>query len=327
MVRTSRSGAVDYMGISLKMTNATFGVNKQIRERFRLIAKACLKHGVFPKVWKRDNIMFIYKNKGDRMDTANWRPITIAPSLGKHLEKVMCYAVRGFDDRNGDNHAYTSGKSCMTAIIAAQKRLLMARRKHVNGRKYKFLSFISAEDIKSAFESVDHKAIARALRHVYGDSELWRLPELFLSYLDRRAWVIDKVTGKEKQILKVFGWKTTPQGSLVSPFLWRIYDGIFTRIYKDCLEELVLESGYVVDCGHISYADDHLTVVTIRVAVDVSAKCVGEIITKTVKIIAGYLVRAAELVGCGINSDKSECVVPLSLVEHVTAKGTKDHFK
>ena len=205
IMKTSRSGAIDHMGCSLKMSNAIFQVSKKLRERFRVIAEACLRVGYFPEVWKRDDIIFLYKNKGDRMDAANWRPITIAPSLGKHLEKVMCFAMSGFDDRNRDNHAYTSGKSCMTAIIEVQKRLLMAKRRHINGRKFKFVSFICAEDIKSAFESVDHETVVLALEMSYGWDGRWNLPRMARSYLRRRAWVIDPVNKKEVEILRKFG--------------------------------------------------------------------------------------------------------------------------
>ena len=55
------------------------------------------------------------------MLTENWRPITIAPSLGKHLEKVYSYGIADGNDRNIDNHAYKNGHSRLTEIFDIYK--------------------------------------------------------------------------------------------------------------------------------------------------------------------------------------------------------------
>ena len=126
---------------------------------------------------------------------------------------------------------------------------------------------------------------------------------------------------------KTFEWKTTPQGSLVSPFFWRIYDGVFTGIYKQGLLKLVSESGVVVEADHVSYADDHLTILTIRVSVEVDDGRIGKVIGKFAAIARKMLTVATELVGCGVNPDKSECVVSTRYIPHVKTRDTKDHFK
>lgn len=90
-------------------------------------APKCLVY--FPKIFKTDFIHFIYKNKGERHDAANWRPITISPSFGKHLERVFTCVIGNIDDKNYDNHAYRTRRSCLTAIISVQKKLIEARLK------------------------------------------------------------------------------------------------------------------------------------------------------------------------------------------------------
>lgn len=285
VMKTSRSGALDYMGISLKMTNVFFQYSGKFLRRFRAVSEGCLRMGLFPEEWKRDQIMFLYKNKGDRMMPENRRPITIAPSIGKHLEKVICYAVSGCDDRNYDNHAYAKGKSCMTAILEVQRRLLMAKRKYRAGKRYKFISFVSADDIQSAFESVDHQMIFWALSNMYAGEKDWKVAEIIKSYLDRVAMVIDKETGRTIRLRRVFLLKTTPQGSLISPFLWRIYDGIFTKLYKDGLEMMMEEASFVVETDHVSYADDHLTIITIRVEVDQDEVEIGREMVRALRLV------------------------------------------
>jgi len=76
--------------------------------------------GYIPEDWRKDLISFLYKRKGDRLIAKNYRPITIAPSLGKHYEGILLYMMNLTSDLNHDNHAYTSNKSCLTAIINLQ---------------------------------------------------------------------------------------------------------------------------------------------------------------------------------------------------------------
>lgn len=52
--------------------------------------------------------------------------------------------------------------------------------------------------------------------------------------------------------------------------MWRIYDGIFTKLYKNNLEILEEEHDDIMAISHVSYADDHLTIVTFWVEIDES---------------------------------------------------------
>lgn len=79
--------------------------------------------------------------------------IAISPSFGKHLERIFSFIIENVDDKNYDNHAYKSKKSCLTAIVSLQKKLIEARLK---GREWtkkqkKVMSMISADDICGAF--------------------------------------------------------------------------------------------------------------------------------------------------------------------------------
>lgn len=93
---TSNSGAKDCHGMSLKETKM-FLSNNQFLRRFRDIAFQIFKLGHMPDIWKKDDIHFLYKQKGDRSDPSNWCPITIAPSLGKHIERLFSIIISPFD--------------------------------------------------------------------------------------------------------------------------------------------------------------------------------------------------------------------------------------
>ena len=58
-------------------------------------------------------------------------------------------------------------------------------------------------------------------------------------YLTRSAYAIDRDDSSvELEIKKTFLDRSTPQGSLVSPALWRIFDKIFSYLYINSLTVL-----------------------------------------------------------------------------------------
>ena len=73
VLSTSKSGAVDYLGMTLKATRTVLGSNHRFLRRYKEITDGCMKTGYFPWVWKEDSIHFIYKQKGKRSDASNWR--------------------------------------------------------------------------------------------------------------------------------------------------------------------------------------------------------------------------------------------------------------
>ena len=315
----SNSGATDEGGISLQVTKLMIENSKEIFNRFRSIVNTALTIGRFPKVWTKDVINFIFKNKGERGDAANWRPITIAPSFGKHIEKVISFTISGMDDKNADNHAYKGGKACMTAITRANEILtqhvIKARRNCPKGKK--FACFLSADDIAGAFESVDHHLLGYTLDIVFKKERFYKLKELLLSYLDRTSTVIDRDSSNTYQIAKTFKDRSIPQGSILSPLLWRIYDCVFSKLYTNCFDEIIKEDKNIVAISHLSYADDHLTLFTIYFDEDASYRRVGRYASIMFDTLRRCLKAATSQIGCDINPLKSESVVPKIYAEHI----------
>ena len=88
------------------------------------------------------------------------------------------------------------------------------------------------------------------------------MDSLIQSYLNRRAYVRE---GDQLVLIKKkFGERSAPQGSLLSPLMWRYFDGLFSRLYTNSLLEIMKRCEYLVDFEHVSYADDHLTVVLVK---------------------------------------------------------------
>lgn len=324
ILAVSNSGAPDYMKMSLKHTKAILGRNRNFRNFFHVIVERCLKSGYFPEVWKVDNISFLYKNKGDRKLPEFYRPITISPSLGKHLEKFCMNYLSTMDDKNADNNAYKTGRSCQTAIANTQKALLEMKNPLINevehedlmlgGRRYKYITNINTEDIKSAFESIEHKLIFIAISRNYAGDTDYKVASLVCSYLKRNAFAAEKNCDTRVELIRRYQNKTAPQGSLLSPFLWRIYDSIFTSIYKSFLKVAVDKKTFdLFMFRHISYADDHLTVFTIRVLASADTLEIATKVRGALNLCRSMLSKATKIAGCGINPDKSENIVTENL--------------
>lgn len=105
------------------------------------------------------------------MDAKNWRPITIAASFGKHFDKVSLWQLRSIDDLNHDNHAYIKDCSCLTAILVVMEYFRKLKEMNKEARKtgHMIVPVFMAEDISSAFESIDQEMVDRILGLCFSD--------------------------------------------------------------------------------------------------------------------------------------------------------------
>jgi Reverse transcriptase (RNA-dependent DNA polymerase). len=56
---------------------------------------ACLRHAVFPRIWKRSQVKYLLK-PGDRekTNTGSYRPICLLPVVGKLFEGVLLHLLK-----------------------------------------------------------------------------------------------------------------------------------------------------------------------------------------------------------------------------------------
>ena len=312
ILSTSNSGARDYLGLSLKQTKTFFQRSKLGFDIYYNLVKAISMTGHIPDSWCTDSISFLYKKKGLRSDASNWRPITIAPSLGKHNEKLVLWSLRSVYDGNDANHAYLSPRSCITAILSVSEHFKKLRQREKELKKIgkRLVVVFSAEDISSAFESIDHGALDTFCQQVFNekDSEI-KIRKLIKNYLTRTSFVVDRETKKMIQVIKRYDDRTSPQGSILSPAFWRIYDKIFSSLYENGLDNLVLENEFLDECFHAAYSDDHVTVLSFVFNEMEDENFIHDIMMFTVSEARNLLDTATKSVGCGINRAKSEILV------------------
>ena len=64
-----------------------------------LTYKNCIETGVFPYIWKKSNIVPVYK-RGDEQIINNYRPISLLPICGKIFEKILFNSMYKFFEEN-----------------------------------------------------------------------------------------------------------------------------------------------------------------------------------------------------------------------------------
>ena len=93
------------------------------------------------------------------------------------------------------------------------------------------------------------------------------------------------------------------QGSILSPYLWRLFDNVYSHMYKNSLDILCAENADIWnEYLHVSYADDHVTVICVIVESDVADDDVQTRINQVVDTTRLLLDSATRDVGCGVNA-------------------------
>ena len=60
------------------------------------IINNCLTHSVFPEFLKLAKIKPLFKNKGDKHEPENYRPISLLPVFTKIIEKIIVSQIKTF---------------------------------------------------------------------------------------------------------------------------------------------------------------------------------------------------------------------------------------
>ena len=184
--------------------------------------------GLFPSLWKTSHVTAIFKNKGHKTDKANYRPISLLPTLSKVCESIIhkrlldhCLEYSIISDRQA---AYLKGDSTIHQLLYIVDKIKSQWTKG-NITHGIFL------DVKAAFDKVWHRGLLAKLDQI-GISGT--LHQLFASYLADR-----------KQVVVVDGCKSSvrdikagvPQGSRLGPLLFIIY---INDIIKDIESEILI---------------------------------------------------------------------------------------
>lgn len=197
-----------------------------------------LQLNYFPTEWKRGELVYFLK-KGKAPDDENsYRPISLLPTMGKVLEKLLLkrflYSLNNNEGLVSSQHGFVPGKSTETAIMEVFDHIEESQHQD----NYTFLISL---DFSHAFDCLPWNPTIEELETLNLEKPYINTTASFLSL---RSAFLNWLYEDEHWFTK-----GCPQGSCFGPFLW--------RIFLNTLLKLLKEKRYLA----VAYADDVLLMI------------------------------------------------------------------
>ena len=196
-----------------------------------MIINKSLEEGHFPSRMKIADVVPLYKSK-NRMNKANYRPISLLPTLSKLLEKVVYKCTYSFMENTSQFYegqfGFRSKHSCENAIQNLIGDV-------IKGEDQGLITTAVFLDLSKAFDTLSHPILYDKLSK-YGIRGLTL--DWFKSYLSNRYMRVKCQTSESStsysQPQKIYG---APQGSCLGPLLLSLFTNDISKhlCYTKCI--------------------------------------------------------------------------------------------
>ena len=113
-------------GISIRMIKLS---DASLVTPLKIIFTNCLRHGIFPDIWKCANVVPVHK-KNEKNLKSNYRPISLLSIFGKMLEKLvydsLCSHLVSFGLLSPNRSGFRLGDSAINQLIAITHTIFQA---------------------------------------------------------------------------------------------------------------------------------------------------------------------------------------------------------
>ena len=156
-----------------------------IKEPLQMIFNKTFKEGTLPEVWKDAHVTALYKNKGEKSDTNNYRPVSLTSVPCRLCEKtVRDVIMKHMTDNNlfsDSQYGFRNKRSCVLQLL----EVLDYWNKSVDEGKQVDTIYL---DIRKAFDSISHRRLLQKLEAYGIEGEVLE-------------WVRDFLKGRRQRVM------------------------------------------------------------------------------------------------------------------------------
>ena len=171
-----------------------------------------IKEQTVPSLWKQSDLKPIPKGPKPTKEVSDYRPIALTSVVVKTLEKLLLNHMRASVQGDRRQFAYCPNRSTQDALICLTDYIIL----HIDARAANYARCLFI-DFSSAFNTLRPSILVETLQRLEVDGNIIGWLNSFLTNRKRRV-----VTRESRS-----AWSTTnvgtPQGSVISPFLFTLY--------------------------------------------------------------------------------------------------------